>query len=131
VVATFSLAGSIALSIPGGSGSYVFAGPTASITVTANQRLTGAATLPIGLASGAEQTVDIGLCFQIGAAPITNFAAGNYSTQRVATGRRSYGASATTTLAAGTYLVGACVRNTGAGAINDNDFVNGWITVTN
>ncbi len=34
-------------------------------------------------------------------------------------------------LAAGTYTVGFCVQNNGAQAIDSNDYVNGWVIVTN
>ena len=117
--------------IAGSSTVYVFAGPTASVTVAAGQRLTGAATAPLG--ATAAQNADIGLCYNVGVAgALTNFVGFNYSIHRVEIARQSFSATASVVPAAGTYNVGMCVSNNGgAGIINNNDFVNGWVMVTN
>lgn len=39
--------------------------------------------------------------------------------------------STLTGLAAGTYTVGFCVRNGSTTAINSNDWINGWVMLTN
>jgi len=53
------------------------------------------------------------------------------TTTATATGRSPYSATSTAVPAAGTYTVGFCVRNVGANALNVNDWVNGYIQVTN
>ena len=51
-----------AQAILGGSGSYVFAGPQATVSVEAGQKLTGSASVPLGSASG-KPLFKHGLCF--------------------------------------------------------------------
>ena len=111
---------------------YVFAGPTATVTTTANQRLTGAATGIMGLANdGGAQNSDIGLCYQPAGGTVTNFSGGSYLTARFVAGdRRSYSATSSTSPGAGTWAVGMCVRNRATVPISDNDYVNGWVMVT-
>ena len=130
IVATASFAGSVT-SIAGNSANYVFAGPTASVTVSANQRLTGSAVAVLGLSVPGPQFMDIGLCFQ-DAGGLQNFAGGSYMTA-VATGNRTTFAVASSRggMTAGTVFVGFCVKNTGASALSNNDYVNGWVQVTN
>jgi hypothetical protein len=123
--------------IPGNSSKYVFAGPTAQVSVDGDDRLTGSAAAPMGLMSGGLQAADVGLCFQRTvlrgqpAAPVTNFVGALFSAHVFTTARQTYSVSATRSgLAAGTYTVGMCVRNNGNGTINSNNFVNGWVMVT-
>jgi hypothetical protein len=132
VVATGSFGGLVA-SIPGNGGAYVFAGPTATVTTTATQSLTGAAEAPIGLAAGsAAGQARIGLCYQATAGGAINVFAGlNYSIHRVVAERRAYSAAGTVVPGAGSWRVGMCVWNMAAGAISDNDYVNGYVQVTN
>jgi hypothetical protein len=52
----------LAQAIQGNSGQYVFAGPTATVTLGVQDRLTGAASAPLGLTTGSH-TADVGLCF--------------------------------------------------------------------
>ncbi len=136
IAATLQFAGSIG-SITGGSAvGYVFAGPTAVVTLTATQRLTGAASGVFGLAIGTGATVtqltDLGLCYQLGAGTITNFT-GNYTTVPVPAERREYSAAMSVVpAAAGSYTVGFCIRNRGGSvSISNNDFMNGYVQVTN
>ncbi len=134
LVATAALAGSAGVSIAGNSTVYVFVGPTAQVTTTATQRLTGAAEAPLGLATGSAATTGfVGLCYQSTAAGsvINNFVGGNYSVHRFVGGREAYPAVGTVVPGAGTYNVGYCVRNLGVTAITDNDWVNGYVQVTN
>jgi hypothetical protein len=124
--------GTAPASIAGSAANYVFVGPTSPVTITVAQRLTGTATAVLGMTSGTPQSFDIGLCYQLGAGTITNFAALNYITARAHPEPRQYSAAASVQpFAAGTYTVGLCVRNTGTGALNNNDWVNGWVAVTN
>lgn len=111
---------------------YVFVGPTAIVTVAAGQRITGAAEAPLATAAGIASGY-AGLCHQLnGAGALTNFVGFNYSIVEWDTTRSPTAASATVAgLAAGNYTVGFCVQNTGAVVLSDNDYVNGWVTVTN
>lgn len=118
-------------SIAGGAAAYVFVGPTVTVTTTAAQRITGAAEAPLGVSTGTGSAY-VGLCYQpSGGGTITNFVGGAYSIVEFNTTRMTYAASASIAPGAGTWIVGYCVQNFGAQAINDNDFVNGWVQVTN
>jgi hypothetical protein len=112
--------------------SYVFAGPTAIVTTAVGQRLTGSAEAPMGLAAASpSQLADIGLCYQPNAGgTLTNFI-GAYSTHRMFAEMRAYPAAGTVVPGAGTWNVGLCVRKSGPAAITQNDYVNGWVLVTN
>jgi hypothetical protein len=113
---------------------YVFAGPTTTVVTTAPQRLVGAAEAPLGLSAGADQSFEYGLCYQDStniAAPINNFVGGGFSIGVVTTQRQTYAATATVVPGAGSWKVGFCVHNNNAGTISNNDFVNGWVMVTN
>lgn len=129
-VRIFPFAGNVGASIAANSSVYVFAGPTVSITITSPSILTGAASAPLGTASGTATNVRVGLCYQQGTGTITNFVGGNYSIVEIDTTRATASASASVLLPAGTYTVGFGVQNGGTVVINDNDWVNGWIMVT-
>src|SRR5690606_5269710 len=134
VVTIVALGGSATASIAGNSAVYVFVGPTSQVTVTGTQRLTGSAEVPLGLPAGSAPTNGyLGLCYQptAGGSTIANFAGGNYSRHRFVAGRQTYAAAGTVVPGAGTYNLGVCVRNISATPITDNDFVNGWVMVTN
>ena len=120
-------------SIAGNSTVYVFAGPTATVITTAGQRMTGAAEAPMGLASGGPQTARYGLCYQPSAGGImTNFAGGAYSVGQFTTNRSAWTAAGSVVPGAGTWIVGFCVLNNGGAlAIDNNDYVNGWVQITN
>jgi hypothetical protein len=125
-------------SIAAGSASYVFAGPTTSVTISSNtQRLTGSAVAGLGLALGAaNQNIRVGLCYQFAGAaangPITNFVGNSYTNAIVTTTRTLFPAAASVTgLAPATYNVGFCVLNAGNSVVGSNDYANGWIMVTN
>ena len=133
IAATVSFSGAIQ-AISGATGApYVFAGPTASVTITAVQRLTGSGFGVFGLTSGGPQFVDLGMCYQLGAGVVTNFiGSAHYATVPVPAERRVYASSATVVPGtAGTYTVGFCVRNQhGTIAIDNNDYMNGYVQVT-
>jgi hypothetical protein len=134
IVSTTSWGGVVA-SIPGNGAAWIFAGPFATVTTTATQKLTGAAEAPLGLTAGAAaQITRVDLCYQSTAAgaTVTNFSGGNWSEHRVVAERRQYVAVGSVTPGAGTWRVGLCVHNSGgAAAISDNDYVNGYVQVTN
>ena len=116
------------------SGAYVFAGPTVTITTAAGDLLTGSAEAPLGLSPAPTSPYFFfyGLCFQpSGGGSITNFVGDLFSIGSIAeASRHSWAASASTVPGAGSWKVGFCVYNSGASAINNNDFVNGWVMKT-
>lgn len=110
---------------------YVFVGPTATVTTTlAYGKVFGAASAVIALSAGGPVQVRVGLCHQIGSGTITNFVGSDYTEMQLTTVQNTVSASAYTQLAPGTYNVGFCVYNGSASAINNNDFVNGWIMLS-
>lgn len=117
--------------IPGSASGYAFVGPTTSVTLTSTQRLTGSASAVLGLSTGGPQAINIGMCYQQGAGTINNFYGANYMAPYATTSRLLMTAPATAFLAAGTYNVGFCVFNNGALALSNNDYVNGWVMVSN
>jgi Collagen triple helix repeat (20 copies) len=111
---------------------FAFAGPLATVTVTAGQRLTGAAEAPLGLLTGGPRFFGFGLCFQnVVSGPVTSFVGANYSIGELTTTRVAWSATATVVPGPGTYRVGFCVVSTAPLTITDPDFVNGWVMVTN
>jgi hypothetical protein len=133
IVSIVSFSGAIS-SIAPNAPAYVFAGPTATITITSStQRITAVANAPVGLGTGGPASVQIDICYQaITSGTISGISGTNYSIVNVTTNRFSYGCAATITgLPQGTYRVGFGVRNTSPNPINNNDFVNGWVMVTN
>lgn len=132
VVSIHSFFGGIG-TIAGGSSAYVFAGGTTTVTITAGQKLIGAATAPLSTSTGTSEG-KIGLCFAPSPAgtPVSNFAGGSYTVVEFDTKRNTYSASFSISyLPAGTYIVGFGVQNQGAQALDSNDFVNGWVMVVN
>lgn len=128
---TAVFAGLIA-TIPGWAQSYVFAGPPATIVVTAGQKLVGAAALtlrpaPVGAGTAA---FFLGLCYQQGNGPIRALGVTNYvivSANEVRTSQAAVGFGAPDP---GTYSVGACIYNAGSVALDSNYTVNGWVMAT-
>jgi hypothetical protein len=133
VVLTTGFSGAIG-NIAGGSAAYVFAGPQATITVTSStQKIVACGSAPMGLVSGTTQVARVGMCYQNTAGgTITNFVGAAYSDVQISTTRTTISASATVTgLAPGTYRIGVGVLNSGASAISNTDYVNGWVMVVN
>lgn len=131
VVVTGTFNGSIG-TIPGSSTLWVLVGPTATVTTTASQRLTGAASAPLGILGTGTVSFDYGLCYRPSAGgTVTNFTGSSYSTGEAASNRTAFAATASVSPGAGTWAVGFCVRNAGTVSLDDNDWVNGWIIVTN
>ena len=114
------------------AGRHFLAGVQAEIVGRATQRLTGASQAPLGLISGGPAKIQYGLCYQpSGGGTIVNFVGGNYSYGEVLTSTQSFAGTATVVPGAGTWKVGFCVYNSSTSALDDNDFVNGWVQVTN
>ncbi|WP_206212307.1 hypothetical protein [Wenzhouxiangella sp. XN79A] len=132
VVASFDLAGFAGGTISGSAAAYVFVGQTRQVVLAAGQTMIAAAEAALSTSSGVARA-RIGMCWQRdGMGSLTNFAGGRYMVAEIDTTRTPVGASAQVSgLASGTYTVGFCVLNSSATAINDNDYVNGWVIVTN
>jgi hypothetical protein len=131
IVATSTFAGSAGIGPFTATGGYVFVGPQATVTVAAGQRLTAAAVVPLATSTGTA-SIYAGICYQLGAGTITNFSGNSFSVVQVGTLRSSVPAAASVSgLAAGTYKVGFCLQQAGSVAISNNDYVNGWVQVTN
>jgi hypothetical protein len=76
--------------------------------------------------------VGIGLCYQTSGGAVTIFTGGLILVTQVGTTLETYAANGSVAnLSAGTYTVGYCVRNFSNGAIDSNDYVSGWVMVTN
>jgi hypothetical protein len=130
VVSTTTFAGPIETTTT--SSAYEFAGPQAGVTTVGSQRLTGAAMVPIGLNSGGPSIVNLGLCYQSSSGGLLTSFSGNYSVVEVSTVRVSQSVAESVIPGPGTWNVGACVKTeTSDVTLNDNDFVNGWVQVTN
>jgi hypothetical protein len=113
---------------------YEFIGPTASVTTTATQRLTGAALAELSTLSGNPLKAFIGLCYHsdLTGSP-TNFVSLDGQTLiSVAGPALLYPATASVVPGAGTWDVGFCFRGFDRGT--DKTYasvVNGWVQVTN
>lgn len=117
--------------ISAGATDWVFAGPTVSLTVAAGQKLVGSAQVPLGKTTATRQSFAYGLCYRTGTT-MTNFLGYSYSIAEIdSSPRRPYAAAASASPAAGTYTVGYCVRNGGADPLDNNDYVSGWVLLTN
>lgn len=127
-VKTGVLLGYAGASIAANSTVYVFAGPTASVSITANQKILVWGSVPLGLAAGTvKQTAYIGAGYQstVAGSVISNMAGFNYSISELSENRGTYAFAGSIAPGAGTYNIGCVVRNLGAAAITNNDFVNG------
>ena len=113
---------------------YFFAGPRATVTTTATQRLTGAAEAPLALGMGLASTIKYGLCYQPTAGgDIVNFMGEDYSTAQITATRIPWSAAATVVPGAGQWEVGFCLANNTPSmlTISNTNWVNGWVMVTN
>ena len=140
VVTTVTFVGSID-EIPGDSG-LVFAGPTATVTTTADQRLTGAAEAPLYSGDSTAASFYYALCYQShgGGGLLTSFAPTGslgyafplYPTNPATLpGPTVFTATASVVPGAGTWNVGFCVYNMFSQKIESDSVVNGWVQVTN
>ncbi len=145
VLAVASFAGTIS-TIPAGGGNapWVFAGPTATVTVAAGQRLTGSAVGSIQhLSTTLAVPVGVNLCLlntdaPAGTAP-ESFHTNTYPdvTVPVKADNSQFlhqvsSAASRVVSSAGSYRVGLCLKNKSPSvALPANDYVNGWVIVSN
>lgn len=123
---------------PVGSAPWFFAGPFATVTVNAGQRITGSGCASLAHASNNNVTVSAALCLSAnidGATlepfHLSNFPDASVLPQPTRTLLSANGSRLITT--SGTYRVGFCVRNksTNVSLPGGTDFVNAWFMVTN
>ena len=116
----------------GKSSTFQFAGPVTIVTTTGSQRLTGAAVASLATTASGNFFIGYGLCYQSNAGgAVTNFVGGNWVDSNIALNNlRSYSAAASTIPGPGTWKVGFCIMNPSFN-VDNNDYVNGWVMVTN
>jgi hypothetical protein len=129
IVTTTTWAGSVSAPLPAAA-AWTFVGPFAQVTTTSSQRLTVAGTASIGLTTGTAN-VDLDICYQNSATlpPLVNMNGGNYVTTRITGAFTNQGMQGTAIPGAGTWRVSFCYR--GPTALDQNDWSNGWVLVTN
>jgi len=140
IVSTSTIAGIIPgiPSTPMGTAPWVFAGPTATVTVTTmGQRITGSAVGSFSQTTNNGVPVSVSLCIAPAPAgtPINPFFPNNFPDATVLaqpTKTLLSAAGSVTPAAIGSYVVGFCIRNKSTTVnLPGNDYVNGWFTVTN
>jgi hypothetical protein len=134
VVATSTVSGA-AGAIAGGSADFVFAGPAATVTTTEAQRITGVMGAPLGTSSEDIASFIYDLCYRAAGTtdPLVSFAGTNSPAGQVssATGGPPFTAAGSVVPGVGDWDVGFCVLNGGTADLDANDFVNGWVVITN
>jgi hypothetical protein len=133
VVALTTLTGALPSSIAP-SNLFAFVGPTASVTLTATQRLTATGTAVFGHLAAGSPSIDFAMCAQLGTGTMFQLATFLTAVAPADTlARLPYTASGSQLAGvlngAGTYTVGYCMRTTQT--LNNNDFLAAWIMVTN
>jgi Collagen triple helix repeat (20 copies) len=130
-IGTFNGAGG---TIPQGSKFPVFSGPTALVTTTASQRITGAAAVSLSSSvSTSGVSLDYNLCYQPSAgSEVYDFDGRDYSVASVYPNSRTFVAAASVVPGAGDWNVGFCAKNSNDNSIPiSTDWVYGWVQVTN
>lgn len=114
--------------IPGGNSFYVFAGATATITTTATQRIIVTGSIVLGRASNIpinSVPFIIGAGYQPLAGGVIDNMAGVWFTQIHVTGTRTAQAIAGSIVpGAGTWKIGAVIKNQSPVALDANDYMN-------
>ncbi|MCF0054488.1 hypothetical protein [Dyadobacter sp. CY356] len=114
------------------SNSYVFARPKTTITLTSSKQITASAVVGLGFLGSnrlTDNNIHIDISFQLVSGTITGLNGGNYIAHRLVNEKRTYSATVSPMLPAGTYQIGLAIRNTSNYNISNNDYVNGWVMV--
>ncbi|MEY2516030.1 MAG: hypothetical protein QOJ89_3388 [bacterium] len=128
VVTTARITGFIS-SISPADNVWQFLGSQASVTTTSSQRLTAATMVPIAT-TGSSSTIKLDVCYQPSSGgAISPFSGGGFAFVAVTSTRVAQSAAGSVVPGAGTWKVGACTQTTVA--LDNNDFVNGYVQVTN
>ncbi len=131
-VATATISGAVA-PVTANATVWTFAGPTVSVTTTATERITGAIQAPLGTTLAGTATFQYDLCYRASGTTnaLLNFGGANSSAGQVTiTSPVSFPAMASIVPGAGAWEAGYCLLNSGTVDLDSNDFVNGWIIVT-
>jgi hypothetical protein len=132
-VTTGFLGGAALGSIPGSAVAYSFAGPQATVTLLAGQRIVAWGNIAVGLGAGGPQDFrfDVGYQPNAGGA-ITNAAGFNYMIGRATTTRTVFTSHAIINPGAGTWKIGCVIQNDGGAlALNNNDWTNFTYMIVN
>ena len=117
--------------IPNTNGAWVFAGPTATVTITANQKICAWTVAPLRK-TGTTVQIGFGLGYQANAGgTINNFVGGAYTDASVSTTFNNLSSCGCITPGAGTWKIGAVVNNLTTDTIDSNDYVNGMYFIVN
>lgn len=132
LISTSFFNGRIGSSFPQSS-SYKFAGPTTTITLTTSKQITASAVAVLGILENnftAYTEVPIDICFQlVSGGNITSFNGSNSLVQHVTNETRTFSATGSIILQAGTYRIGLGIKNPYNYSIRNNENVNGWVMV--
>jgi hypothetical protein len=132
-VATGTVSGAVG-TVPGNSTAWAFAGPTVSMTTTtATQRITGAIQASLGTTLAGIASFNYDLCYRTSGTSdaLASFAGVNSSGGEVTSAAVvPFPAIASVVPGIGTWEVGYCLLNSGTVDLDNNDFANGWIIVT-
>lgn len=133
IVTTANWAGATG-TIAANTGAFVFAGPPATVTTTASQRLTASGSAAMAT-STATALIDLGICVQPSAGGaltvLDKTVAGAFEIVTVTTTRIPFAISQTGVPGANTWKVGLCADDVSAQAVDNNDFSLGYVQVTN
>ena len=113
------------------NGTFAFAGPTTTVTLTSGQRITAAGSLSVGSTTGFLVRAD--LCYQAAAGGTVNSPSNAYKLVTGAANQRIMLSPVTTItgLAPGNYKVGNCLAGDSSNVtLNLNDWSSGWVMVT-
>jgi hypothetical protein len=129
VVATQKVSGFISAITPA-DGVWQFLGNQATVTTTAvTQRLTASMMVPLAT-TDAPNTIKLDVCYQLSSGgPINPFSGGAFSLVAITQTRVAQAVAGTIVPGTGTWKVGACAQT--PIALDNNDFVNGYVQVTN
>lgn len=131
IVSTAVFNGSAGFTINLSDITWSFMGPTATVTVATGQRLTASAVAALG--ADVADYVGVAVCYRIQAGgTVTPFVGNSWVGSEIQTWTTAVAASGSATPAANTYLVGVCgIGGFNPVLLNNNDYVNGWVQVTN
>jgi len=114
--------------IPGGNSFYVFAGATATITTTATQRIIVTGSIVLGRASNTPPNstfFNIGAGYQpLAGGFILNMAGTAYTAIDVTDTRTAQAIAGSIVPGAGSWKIGAVIKNSSAVALDANDYMN-------
>lgn len=110
--------------------SWQFFGPVRTVNVGDGQKLFGSASAALGT-SNAPTRAAIAICYQRSASdPIVPLVGDNHLNVTIDGSQRSHSVHAAASLPRGAYNIGFCVVNLGKEIIGNNNYVNGWMMVS-